>query len=101
LNQFARPSPAMMTPISTAKNSAPISGRVKASESGKGATKWLSSTRTGVTNSAIWIELPMAIPTARSILSLRAMAMAAPLSAAPPRMASKMMPMNVEDMPSA
>src|SRR5438034_11514 len=47
------------------------------------------------------MQLPSAIPTDRSILFLRAMAMADPLSAAPPTTATKTMPMNTCDMPRA
>src|SRR5512136_2516254 len=39
------------------------------------------------------------MPMLRSTLFLRAVAIAEPLSAAPPTMARKMMPMNVSDMP--
>ena len=45
--------------------------------------------------------LPKAMPIDRSILFFRAIAIAEPLSAAPPTMATKTIPMKVCDMPSA
>jgi hypothetical protein len=47
------------------------------------------------------MELPMATPTARSGLFFMAMAMAEPLSAAPPMTARRIMPRKMSDMPRA
>ena len=51
--------------------------------------KPLSSTSTGATNSAIWMLLPIAMPIVRSSLFFRAIAIADPLSAAPPTIAEE------------
>ena len=46
------------------------------------------------------MQLPNAMPTARSIRFFRPIAIAEPLSAAPPTMARNTMPMKACDMPS-
>ena len=47
------------------------------------------------------MQLPSAMPTVRSILFLRAIAIAEPLSAAPPTIARRTIPMKTCDIPSA
>ena len=58
-------------------------------------------TSTGVTNSTICTQLPMAMPSDMSIRSLRAIEIAEKLSAAPPTTARITMPMNAGESPSA
>ena len=53
----------------TASNVAPISSPLNSSDSGNGPITKLTSTSTGITNSAIWALEPIAIAIAMSILS--------------------------------
>ena len=60
-----------------------------------------ASTRTGATKSAIWALEPIAMLTARSILSLRATSTATQCSAALPTIATTITPMKNSERPIA
>ncbi len=59
-----------------------------------------ATTRTGATKSAIWVLEPIAMLTARSILSFMATATATQCSAALPTIATTMTPMKNSESPS-
>src|SRR6186997_1577475 len=79
--------------IRTAMITPPSSNALNTSGIGCGPRKNEHTTSTGATNSAIWALEPIAMFTARSILSLRATSTATQCSAALPTIATTITPM--------
>src|SRR5262249_21700368 len=83
-----------------AMTTATISIGVKCRSNGWPSSR-LMKTSTGATNRAIWMPLPTAMVTARSILFLAATSTAVECSAAFPTVATTMTPTNTSLMPTA
>src|SRR5437660_11019359 len=83
----------------TARKIAASSNPLNTNGIGNGPMKNEQSTSTGATNSAIWVLEPMAMLTARSILSFIATETATQCSAALPTIATTMTPMKNSDRP--